>query len=399
MAKSKSTGEAIIAARRNSLGGSQTTRRPSEVTVRRGSIADPGIAAKSTTSTSSNTSVKATLPKTESSVQQLTKKTDISQKSDTSNVPAADSSQPVSRKSSQDLKTKPTPDVHAKPTQKVHEESAQDSNAQSTNHAKTTQDDSSKTASSGASKKNTKGKGSGKKTAQKSKPDKNDHKNDLQTEKDNVSEGTNLKELEADSTSLPEEITPNPEALDSTDDPEAQDTIAGSTESISPSKFSPELTPESSPTLKAVSTISQEEFIEKPQAMVGAIVTSPDLQELTRVDSPKERRRANSISCKILSTTESDTDFYRREHAYRKLENSSDDRLVDEILEDEIAGKKRRYVSGLKPTLPKGKKKIMMNDDEDEDEMKTDYGKAKNEDAARKVSDSKTKVCVMQVTF
>ena len=397
MTKSKSTGEAIVAARRNSLGGSQTTRRPSEVTVRRGSIADPSIAAKSTTSTSSNTSVKATLPKTDSSVQQLIKKTDISQKSDTSNVPAADSSEPVARKSSQDLKTKPTPDVHAK--QKVHEESAQDSNAQSTNDAKTTQDDSAKTASSEASKKNTKGKGSGKKTAQKSKPDKNDHKNDLQTEKDNVSEGTNLKELEADSTPLPEEITPNPEALDSTDDPEAQDMIAGSTESINASKFSPELTPESSPTPKAVSTISQEEFIGKPQAMVGAIVTSPDLQELTRVDSPKERRRANSISCKILSTTESDTDFYRREHAYRKLENTSDDRLVDEILEDQIAGKKRRYVSGLKPTLPKGKKKIMMNDDEDEDEMKTDDGKAKVDDAARKVSDSKTKVCVMQVTF
>ena len=421
LAKSKSTGEAIVAARRNSVGSSQTMRTTSEATVRRGSIAS---ATKSKTSTNSNVSVKATLPKTDSSSQPQKRKTDASQKSDTSNVPAANLPKPTSPKSPQDIKTKPTPDVHAKTTQKKDTKStqgtkstqdpqstqdnqatAQDNHTKSTNQAETTQNSNSKTASNGTPKNIRKGKGRRKKTAEKDKPDNNDHKDETQTEKDEDSQETNLtEELAKESTSLPDETTPGTEVPEITSEVETssktsvyqKDAMIYSTESISATKFSPGLTPESSPIPKAVSPLSEEEFIEKPQAMVGAIVTSPDLQELTRVDSPKERRRANSISRKILNTTESETEFFRREHDCRKLENQRDDMLVDEFLEQENSGKRRHCVSGLKPTIPKRKKKNMKQDwNDDEDEMKTTTGRAKIDDGTMEVSDRKTKVCII----
>ncbi len=281
-------------------------------------------------------------------------------------------------------KAKPSKESLAKSTHDADAKATQDVHAKSTKHVKSTRDANSKIVTKTDSKDRPK-------SDDKMKPDSSGHeKADSKTQESNDPQATNLneltlKELKTKSKSLPgKDIKPPPSTQQlstetSSNEAQATSKPSPSPESISSSKFSLGLTPESSPTPKAASSIFED--VEKPQAMIGALVTSPDLEVLARVDSPKDKVRANSISRKILNTTESETEFYMREHDYRILEDDVDEaESVDEELENRSRNKRGGTIDN-KPKVPKArrKNKKRRNSKGAEDEAKTTDGEARKD--------------------
>ena len=378
---SKSTGEAIIATRRNSHDVSRNKRRSSEATVHTDSIAkhgkDSDLATKSTNKKSSM-NVKA--EKINSSSQQG-KKSDTQTSNLTSKL-----SNSLPRKSSQDAKTKPTSEIYAKSTQDVHAKSTQNVHLKSTTSA----------------------------TSKIVKPDgkavlKTEHRQTPHTPTSaaNLTELT-VQELKA-KTKPGEDIESSTANVPSASEPlpSLREANVSSPDSLNSTKFTPSLTPESSssPT-------------EKPQAMIGAQINSPDIEELSR--------NVLKSSITVLNVTESEKDLYTREINYRNLGDSQDDEPADKDLGDDSGSKKRKISSENKPRVPKGKKKLIRNKAKDDDDGKkaTDGGSkitdgapkitdggpkitdggpkiagdgAKTTDGVANIADSKTKVCMTYV--
>lgn len=377
-AMSKSTGEAIIATRRNSHDVSRNKRRSSEATTRTDSIAKHGkVSDVATKSTIRKSSMNVKAEKINSSSQQG-KKSDTQ----TSNV-ASKLSNSLPRKSSQDVKAKPTSEIYAKSTQNVHAKSTQNV------HLKSTTSATSKIV-----------KPDGKESLHRQTPD-------TPTSAANLTELT-VQELKA-KTKPGEDIESSTTNVpsDSEPVPSQREANASSPDSLNSTKFSPSLTPESSPSPT-----------EKPQAMIGAQINSPDIEKLSR--------NVMKSSITVLNVTESEKDLYSREINCRNLEDSPDDEPADKDLGDDSGSKRRKISSGNKPRVPKGKKKLIRNKAKDDDDgtKATDGGPkitdgapkitdgaptitdggpkiagdgAKTTDRVAKIADSKTKVCMTYV--
>ena len=372
-AKSKSTGAAIIAGKRNSQDASRNKRRPSEATVRTSNIAKLdkiSEAAAKTTNRRSSISVKA--EKTDSSSQQEKKSN--------------------SRRSSQDVKAKSTRDAHPKSTKDNqatnemnkaktlkdnHAKSTQDIYAKSTrdNHAKSTQNADLKTTASSTSKTvDPDGKEDSIKTGQVAHVEASGQAPKAAA---NLT-GLTLKELKAKSNSG-KDTKNTPSAASRKDSPTDSESLPDQSEaislpgSISPTKLSPSLTPENSLSPTG-----------KPQAMIGAQINSPDLEDLTR-----DRFRSSHA---VLTVTESEKDLYIRELNLRKMEDFQDDEPADKDLGDD-SGKKRKIDSGTKPKVPKAKKKLLRSKPKDDDDgAKATDGGAKITDGAAKSTDDGVKI-------
>ena len=195
--------------------------------------------------------------------------------------------------------------------------------------------------------------------------------------------GLTLKELKGKSKSG-KDSKDTPSAASRKDSPSDSESLPDQSEaislpgSISPTKLSPSLTPESSLSPTG-----------KPQAMIGAQINSPDLEDLTR-----DRFRSSHA---VLTVTESEKDLYSRELNLRKMKDFQDDEPADKDLGDD-SGKKRKINSGTKPKVPKAKKKLIRNKPKDDDDgVKITDSETKVTDSGAKIPDSKAKVCVSRI--
>ena len=345
---SKSTGEAIIATRNNSHDVTRNKRRSSEATARADSIAKHGkVSDVATKSTNRKSSMNVKAEKINSSSQQR-KKSDTQTSNLTSKL-----SNSLPGKFSQNAKTKQTSEIYAKSTQDVHAKSTQNVHLKST-------------------------------TSPASKIVKPDGKEVLKTEHRQTphtpASAANLTELtvqelktktkpgediESSATDVPTASEPLPSEMEAN---------ANSPDSFNSTKFSPSLSPESpsSPT-------------EKPQAMIGAQINSPDIEELSR--------SIMKSSITVLNVTESEKDLYSRESNYGNLGDSQDDEPADKDLGDDSGSKRRKISSGNKPRVSKGKKKLIRNKPKDDDDgTKTTDGGSKITDFAPTITDCGPKI-------
>ena len=389
LAKSKSTGEAIIKTRQNSLAGSQSKKRPSEATIR---TAD-AIGTKRKPSTTEKTSQKS-----ETNSKKVKEKTDDLEKSEVKT-----STEPLPRKLSLDVKTKATQNnqvisVHdkSKPTKTNNEvKSSHDAHEKSTDQNKSTQNAVVKSVVSGTLKSTqSKMEQDILNTETKYKPhEKATLENQQNSEPSNLT-GLTLKEPKAKSKSGKKRKKIPRTQIDATEPKTTSESLPNhEDESVSlpesPTTLSPKFTPESSPTPKEASLMSEEEIDGKPQAMIGALVTSPDIAELAKVESPIENVEQHTI----LKNTESETEFYMRKFNVRKVEDG-DEELPEEN-EENHSGNKRKIIPVNKPKVPKAKKKITRNkhkNDEDGGVSMTSDSKAKIANSKAKITDSKAKI-------
>ncbi|XP_028399653.1 microtubule-associated protein futsch-like [Dendronephthya gigantea] len=454
-AKSKSMGEAMATARRNSQGGSHNkVRRPSDVAFHTSSIAELEKNFAKPANRKSSTTVKSHLQ--------------FGSTQEKSNAPTSNDAHGIAKpsgakKSLQDVKAKPARDAHAKSTNAVHTKSAPDDNkakgatpsnidhtkpekddnnlsvvkghAKSTQNArvKSTQDTHSKPTQDAHAK-------STKMAKTEDRPDKttenteSKHKKDAEglknfdknatakpnkdyqskdSQKSNLT-GLSMKELKEKSKTVSATVTTAKESQD-TSKPSAhqEEAIVSAPESESDSASRPSTSPKptqspspkptqspspkptqgpspkparasSSPTSQG----SREEDPEKPQSMRGALIMSPDVEELLRNGSPGESQKSSSHT--ILENTESETEFFRK-NQIKKWDDSVAEPLVDETAENNARKKSRPR--GTKPnvTKPKPKKPLVKKAKQSEDEAKVSDSKEKVGDGATKVSDSKAK--------
>ena len=291
----------------------------------------------------------------------------------------AKSTQDVHAKSTQSSRVKSTQDAHAKPTQYAH--------AKSTKIAKS-EDRSARTSINTESKHKKDADGSenfDKTAAAKLKPE-----NQLKdSQKSNLS-GLSTKELKEKSKSVSGMITTAKEAQDTSESSAHQEeAIVSSPESGSQSKFSPSpkfTQASSSPT----SQDSRGEDSDKPQSMRGALIMSPDIEELKRIGSPGESQKGSSHT--VLENTESETKFYRTQHKIKSLEDSVDEPLDDETTEGVTA--ETTGTRGTKPNVRKRKPKkpLARKPKDGENEAKVSDGKEQFGDGATKIPDSKAKI-------